>query len=135
MAKTKSSKPGETKAAPKKQAAKKASAKKITSKTSKTSGLLPIQVKLISSQTLKFVNGQEIAPNYEVKEGEEVTPKTIEHYVVVVGDKQQTQLADKTQCQAWADGIKEQQQNIYQMHLENGKTKAEAIKYTNQRYM
>lgn len=135
MAKTKSSKPGETKAAPKKQAAKKASAKKITSKTSKTSGLLPIQVKLISSQTLKFVNGQEIAPNYKPQKDEKVTIKKIDHFAVFVGDKQQTQLADKTQCKAWAEGIAIKQQNIYQMHLDNGKTTAEAIQYTNQRYM
>lgn len=135
MAKNISSKKAAAKKTTAKQPTKKAAKKASSKKSSKTNSLLPIEVKLISSQTLRFVNGQEIAPNYEVKEGEEVTTKTIEHYVVVVGDKQQTQLADKTQCQAWADGIKEQQQNIYQMHLENGKTKAEAIKYTNQRYM
>lgn len=135
MAKNISSKKAATKKTTAKQPTKKAAKKASPKKSSKKSGLLTIEVKLISSQTLRFVNGQEIAPNYQVKEGEEVTTKTIDHYAVFVGEKQQTQLADKTQCQAWADGIASQQQNIYQMHLENGKSKTEAIQYTNQRYM
>lgn len=120
------------KAAPKKAAAKKTS--KPSGKQPRKSGLLPVEVRLISAQEIKTVNGQEIAPNYELKEGEIVEVKTIKHYAVFVGEKQKTALADKNQCQQWADGIKEQQQNMVNMYLEQGKTKKEAEKYTNERY-
>lgn len=139
MAKNITSKPTETKKTAVKKAVKKAApkkaAKKAPSKPTKTKGLLAVEVKLISKQEQKFVNGAEIAPNYEVKPTETVETKTIEHYAVFVGEKQKTALADKNQCNAWADGIKEQQKNIYDMFVSQGKTKTEAITYTNQRYL